>query len=331
MTPGHICDRYQSDLMRGFLFGAVPILVVGLTSANAFGQDVATAEALFNKGVAEIKRENYKDACPAIEQSQKLDPRPGTQFTLAECFARWGKSATAHVTFEDFLRTVRALPAGQQGRYADRIKVAENKKSEIKPTIPELTIVLPKDAPSTIQITRDGTEVTGPMLGLALPVDPGEHTIVVEMPGKPAETQKITLSSGERKTLEVTIPGTTREEDGGPGDKKPISGRTIGTIAAFGVGAAGLVLGGFAGGAAISNKKQADTQCPDFKCSPEGLALVQEGRTMATLSTVGVVVGGAGIAAGVILLLTRPKTQDVGFHVSASPHAFSLTVNGVWQ
>lgn len=317
--------------MRVFLIGTLPIVALCVAPNHAFGQDVAAAEALFNKGVAEIKAGNYKDACPAIEQSQKLDPRPGTQFTLAECLARWGKSATAHVAFEDFLRTVRALPAAQQGRYADRVKVAENKKAEIAPTIPQLTILLPKDAPSNVQVTRDGTEITGPMLGLALPVDPGEHSIVVEIPGKPAETQKITLASGETKTIEVVIPGTTRETTSDTGDKTSISGRTIGTIAAFGVGAAGLIMGGVTGGLAISTKKQADTQCPEFQCSPDGLKLVRKGRTMATLSTVGVAVGGAGIAAGVILLLTRPKPRDVGLNVSAGPDGFSLTVHGVWQ
>lgn len=324
-------EYLPSPMMRTFLIRVWPFLVLGLAPTNAFGQDVAAAEALFNKGVAEIKKENYKEACPAIAQSQKLDPRPGTQFTLAECLARWGKPATAHVAFEDFLRSVRTLPAGQQGRYADRVRVAENKQAELKLTIPELTIVVPKDAPATLQIRRDETEITAPMRGLALPVDPGEHTIVVEIPGKPAETQQVTLQAGEHKTIEVNLPGNVQGGSPGEGEMKPLSGRTIGTIAAFGVGAVGLILGGVAGGSAISTKKQADTQCPEFKCSPGGLELVQKGRTMATLSTVGVAVGGAGIAAGVILLLTRPKPQDVGLNVTAGPNAFSLTVHGVWE
>jgi len=330
MNASDVRGKSAFPIMRAIFIRALPLLVLNFAPSQALGQDAATAEALFNKGVAEIKAGNYKDACPAIEQSQKLDPRPGTQFTLAECLARWGKSASAHVAFEDFLRTVRALPAGQQGRYADRIKVAEAKKAELEPAIPELTIVLPKDAPSAIKVTRDGTEVAGPMLGLSLPVDPGEHAIVVEVPGKPAETQKVTLASGDRKTIEVKIPGGAPEEPADDGQGKPGMGRTIGMYSAFGVGAAGLIMGGVTGGLAISTKKQADTQCPDFACSPDGLQLVKKGRTMATLSTVGVAVGGAGIAAGVILLLTRPKPKNIGMNVSADPNGFSLTIDGVW-
>jgi hypothetical protein len=317
-----------------FIGRAISTLVLVLTPAHAWAQDIATAEALFNKGVEEIKAGNYKEACPAIAESQKLDPRPGTQFTLAECLARAGKSASAFVAFEDFLRTVRALPAAQQDRYADRVKVAEDKKAEIKPTIPELTIVLPSGAPSGAKITRDGTEITDPMMGLSLPVDPGAHRIIVEVPGKPPSGENVTLSPGEHRTLEVTVPGmkpTKIDEPLNERNGKPGMGRAIGTYAALGIGAAGLVMGGITGGLALSDKRTADAQCPKFACSPGGLDAVEHGRAMARLSTVGFAIGGAGIAAGVILFLTRPKADkpSISTDVVVSNAGFALTIKGV--
>jgi hypothetical protein len=58
-------------------------------------QDVATAEALFNRGFADMDAGRYETGCKAIAASQRLDPRAGTLFTLAVCEAQWGKIATA--------------------------------------------------------------------------------------------------------------------------------------------------------------------------------------------------------------------------------------------
>lgn len=302
-----------------------------LAPSPASAQDIAAAEALFNKGVEEIKAGNFKDACPAIAESQKLDPRPGTQYTLAECYARWGKTATAYVTFEDFLRTVNALPNSQRARYADRVKNSESKKVELKPNIPELTIRLPNGAPAGLRITRDNLEITPPMLGLSLPVDPGPHKVVVELNGKPPAELDISLSPGERKTLEVPVPGMQKkapDTDNG----KPGKGRVVATYATLGIGAAGVILGGVTGGLALSEKHKADHECPDFNCTPAGLDSVQNGRSLARVSTIGFAVGGAGLAAGLILFLTRPKQPaPVTTDVAVGRDGVALTLKGVWQ
>lgn len=338
MNPSDVRGRAMHKTNRILLGKTISAMALMLAPTAAWGQDIAAAEALFNKGVADIKAGNYADACPAIAESQKLDPRPGTQFTLAECFARWGKTASAYVAFEDFLRTVRALPANQQGRYGDRVKVAEDKKVDLKSSVPELTIVLPSGAPSSVVVTRDGTEVNGPLFGLAVPVDPGPHKIIVEVEGKPPSEETVTLSAGEHRKVEVSVPGMVKANSDDPksddgGDGKPGMGRTIGMYTAFGVGAAGLVMGGITGGLALSDKHAADDQCPKFACTPEGFDAVAHGRTMARVSTAGFIIGGAGIAAGVILLLTRPKAEktSVTADVSVSHSGFGLTVRGIWQ
>ncbi|HMY17608.1 MAG TPA: hypothetical protein PKA58_14900 [Polyangium sp.] len=312
----------------------IPIFSLWLVASptGAYGQDIVAAETLFNKGVEGIKAGNFKEACPAIAESQKLDPRPGTQYTLAECYARWGKTATAFVTFEDFLRTVKALPSNLRGRYADRVKNAEAKKSELKPNIPELTITVPADAPTGLKITRDELDVNGPMVGLSLPVDPGSHTIVVELSGESSTRQEISISPGERKTIEVLIPGREAPSSVEPDDGKPGKARTIATYAAFGVGAVGVILGGVGGIAALSDKQDVDAQCPKFGCTAQGFEAVEHGRSMARLSTVGFIVGGAGIAAGVVLFLTRPKQPPpVSADVAIHQNGFALTLKGVWQ
>src|SRR5690242_9942096 len=99
--------------------------LVFASSAIAFAQttpDEVTAAAQFDRGLAEMKAGHYDIACPALAESQRLDPRPGTLFTLAECESRAGRIATAVAHYEDYLaRFAKMTPdqkRGQHGREA---------------------------------------------------------------------------------------------------------------------------------------------------------------------------------------------------------------------
>jgi len=74
----------------------VVLLSLGAWSSadgSAMGQDSAASEALFNKGVGDMEAGNYQSACPALAESNRLDPRAGTLFALAECEAKIGTPA----------------------------------------------------------------------------------------------------------------------------------------------------------------------------------------------------------------------------------------------
>ena len=102
---------------------ALNALAVWMTTPSpARAQDVATAEALFNKGMSEMNAGRYPTACPAIEESYRLDPRPGTLFTLAECAAKAGRVATAVSRYEDYLQLFARLAPKDQAKQMGREK-----------------------------------------------------------------------------------------------------------------------------------------------------------------------------------------------------------------
>jgi hypothetical protein len=74
-----------------------------------------------------------------------------------------------------------------------------------------------------------------------------------------------------------------------------------------GVGIAGLAVGGIAGRLALGKKGIVDENCQDLRCNEEGLAALDSGKTLATVSTVGFAVGLAGLATGVVLVLSAPS------------------------
>lgn len=269
--------------------------------------DTLTADVLFKKGKAELEAGNIAEACATIEASHQLAPRPGTLFTLAECYAQAKRPASAVVTYDEFLRTVQELPDAQRARYADRVKIAEEAKATVAKDVALLSIVVPKDAPKDLTVTRDGAPVGASLWGLPVPVDPGEHVVVVQVPGRTNAEQRVTLALRERRTLDVVVPAppaSTKVE------APPVStARLAATYGTLGLGAAGLLVGGITGGLAWRNASIADAECKQLVCNRVGAQAVVDGRAMATWSTIGFAVGGAGLVAGAVLFLTLPKTK----------------------
>jgi hypothetical protein len=78
---------------------------------------------------------------------------------------------------------------------------------------------------------------------------------------------------------------------------------TVPAWIAFGVGAAGAVVGTYFGIAAIDDKRNLDRQCVNKACRPESQALIDESNHNAVLSTIGVATAIAGVGAGIGLLV----------------------------
>src|SRR5258706_1569998 len=86
----------------------IPVLIVGVAWASlvawgtAAGQtDPVVARALFDEGRRLAGEGKYSQACPKLEESQKLDPGLGTLFGLADCLEHVGRTASAWSRFRD--------------------------------------------------------------------------------------------------------------------------------------------------------------------------------------------------------------------------------------
>jgi hypothetical protein len=205
--------------------------------AAATGPDPA---ALFDRGVADMEAGHFGTACPFIEASYKIDPLPGTLFALAECEAKRGRTATALARYDDYLALHGALSPERRARQGDREKVARAQKATLGAVVPELTLVLPPNAPQGVTVTRDGVVVDRPELGIPIRVDPGDHVIVTRAPGRPASTVSISLAARERRGIALVIadPEVPVVVPPPPADWRLPTG-----ITAIGVGAAFLATG----------------------------------------------------------------------------------------
>ncbi len=295
------------------LWTIVPLVV----STPVLAQDIASAEVLFERGLADMDAGRYETGCVALAESQRLDPRPGTLFTLAFCESKWGRVATAVTRLGDYLKLVERLPQEQRARQRERVVAATAERARLAPRVPELALSLAAGAPAGTVVTRDGRELGEASLGVGLPVDPGEHTVSTRAPGGPVWELRVRIAEGEKKRVALEV----NTEAGGVGATPPSSGggevsagRRTAVYVAGGVGVAGVVLGGIMGALTFGKRGTIEEHCgagiraPNERaCDTTGYDAARSARTTGLLSTIGFGVGLAGLGTAAVLLWTEPK------------------------
>lgn len=303
--------------------------------------DIARADALFNAAKALTDSGQYADACAKFAESKRLAPGLGVTLYLADCYEHIGRTASA---WTEFL----AAEGLARQRNDKRAEVAHQHAQALEPKLDRLTITVAPTVPQAgLSILRDGVPVAREELGLAVPVDPGDHAVVVSAPGHAARTLNAHVGP-ESPTATVRIdsldegpvsapapapalaaPATAPTElPATPPDQTPASsgdpGKTqrILSFAAMGAGVVGLGVGTVFGFLAKSKLDASNNGPCDSTnhCTSEGLDDRKSAESMATVSTIGFIAGGVLAAGGVVLFLTAPRAPTAtGLKLSPAP------------
>jgi len=299
----------------------------------ALAQDSVAAQALFDRGVSDMDAGRYEKACPALAESERLEPRPGTLFALAECENKWGKLASAAAHYQDYVDVVSRLSAEQQARHAERAETARGQLAALRDKVPTLTLKAPQALPPGTVIQRDGAVLQAAALELALPVDPGEHVISLRTPGHAEQRTSVALAPGENKIVELSLPSLTNNEAAPPVppmvESKP--NRAV-PLALGAVGVAGMIAGSVTGILALNKKSVIEDHCDGLRCDSKGKSAADSAQNLALVSSVAFGVGIAGLAAGVVLWVTDKPAESSRAGVKplfvATPSASFLGVSG---
>jgi hypothetical protein len=280
--------------------------------ARAQGANAATAQALFDEAKALMAAGRAEQACPKFAESQKLDPGLGTLVNLAACYEKTGKLASAWSTF------LEAESAARADGSHEGVRVAQERAAALAPKLSKLKITVVAEPPG-LEIQRDGVPVGQAQWGLAVPADPGPHTIVATAPERVPFRTEVTLSE-PGATVDVAIPelAPARVAPTTPDTRPPEPGRPKGlgaqhyvAIGAGVIGLAGVAVGTVFGLQSMSKGDEADEHCDGGSCRvQEGVELREDARTAGNISTIGFIVGGVGLAGGAVLWFTASPSRS---------------------
>jgi hypothetical protein len=306
--------------------------------ATAVARAADPAQEAFDRGVAQMEAGRFDLGCPAVEQSYKLDPRPGTLFTLAECEAKRGHLTTAVKRYDDYLALWAALPHDKKQKQAARAQTARLQRATLLPLIPTLTLVLPPTAPASTLVTLDGATLSPAAIGVPTPVDPGEHIVTTQAGSGPVTRVGVSLDGGEKRSVVLEV----REVDAQQADaaaSAPSWQRPAG-IAAAGAGAVLLGVGVGFGVHAFALGSDARAACGGHVCAPAspGVQLFEDGNSAANVADGTLLAGGVLAAGGAVLLILSARSAPgapagsgrVEVIPAAGPGLAAITVRGAW-
>ncbi len=316
-------------------FAASLLVLVGTRPAR--GEDVATAVVQFDRGLEEMLAGNHRVGCPALAESYRLDPLPGTLFTLAECEKRWERVATAVARYESYLAVEATLPPAARAAQTSRPSVARAAIAELQPRVPTLRVLVDEGWPAQTAVTKDGEVLGVASLGLALPLDPGEHVIEIRAPG--VRTVSLRIAIGEREHRELRSgPPRAVPSDVGPAaaispapDEAPGGAQRAVSIGMGSLGVASLVVGLVSGGLALGDTSAIDRDCGDDRIcdTVAGKETADAAKDKALVSTVALATGGALLTTAMVLYWTAPDGSPRSASASLGARPLAEGVLGV--
>lgn len=196
-------------MRRATGLGALLAIVAAGPAPAARAQTTAAAELAFREGRQLMNQGRYQEACPKFAESQRLEPAPGTQLNLADCYEKLGRTATAWETFR--AAEAAANEAGQRDFASEARKRAE----ALQPKLSKLALTAAEPV-AGLEVTLDGNPVTA-LVGSALPVDPGDHRVAAAAPSRRGWSRTVTVDKpGATVTVEIPALVAIRQADQAP-------------------------------------------------------------------------------------------------------------------
>ncbi len=331
-------------------------LVVGFSTSWASAQeepsaaDTAAARELAIDGLKLADAGHCAQAIDKLSRAEKIRHSPIVLGRLGECQIEEGKIVDGT---EDLHRLLHeSLPANPPASLIKARERAQTALDGAKSKIAILTIAV-RGPTENVTVTVNGQPVPPVLLERDRPTDPGEHNIEATAPGYFKASRHIVVGAGEKQEVSLRLridpqatvpaaPPTAKPNDnsaaaGAPTPKSTFStqavtepsppkesapNHTASTILWI-AGGAVAATGGVFGYLAMSNKRTLDGQCVNNACPTSSKSTLDSANLDATLSTVLISAGAAGLVLGTVLYFTsgtgsKVENPPTGF----APHAF---------
>jgi len=155
---------------------------------------------------------------------------------------------------------------------------------------------------TALVVLRDGLVVGSASWGTPMPVDPGEHMVMLTAPGKRPWWKTVIVGSvSDQQTVVAERLEDLSLDPPRPADPAPISTAQKAGLITAGVGVLSVGVGSYFGIRAIHGNSVSDGGCDGNGCDPWAKQARLDARTDGNISTVAFLAGGAFIGAGAAL------------------------------
>jgi hypothetical protein len=175
-------------------FVPMMVLAAALSFSAASLAKEPTAKERFNKGVKLFKQEDHAGALAEFLAAYKASPHYSVLFNIAQCHAAIENNGEALSYFQQYLDE-----AGDSIPTQRKVEVVEE-MDRIKKLLCALDV---KVSPPYAETLIDGKVVED--VSKTIYLDPGEHTLTVQMEGHVPFSETIVLTRGEPQTRDITL------------------------------------------------------------------------------------------------------------------------------
>jgi len=336
-------DRPKRALTRSLFYLNIVALALMLADPARAQTDTerAAARSAAQAGDKAFKAQHYEEAAMYFARAEAIMHAPTLLLFLARSQAKLGQYVKAR---ESYIKVVREqLAVDAPSAYVAAKQSASVELPAVEAQIATLTLQVPDVAIDTLSISIDGEQVSGAIVGVPYPIDPGEHRLTAHADGYHSAEADVSLAAGQSREVslqlaraagaptaaaqsapvrEVAQPrATTRVDSGSEG----VSGMAVGGYVGLGLGAAGIGLGTYfavqyvdtqdAANAAFAecervSEAQGDEACSDPDLKRKTGDLDDEVAAYGTKAWISYGVGAASLATGIALLaLSRRDTS----------------------
>ncbi len=194
---------------------STPILLAALLAGAALGgarvaeaaepspSEISVARRLFDEGRAAAEAARWAEAAGKFRRAAAIKDTPGIRFHLARCEEEQGAFVEALLEYD---RARELIDGGN--RAPDVEKLLPEAREQVRAKVALLTLRVPEDV-QNVSVQLDGKAVSASVLGVPMPINPGQHRVQAVAVGRTTYTGQISLKLGEVREVPLELPFAT--------------------------------------------------------------------------------------------------------------------------
>lgn len=314
MTRKNVLRRVQS---AAFALGLAMIIPAQAAAQDPTEGELAAAREMFKDGKDLETKGAWADALAMFKKVAEVKMTPQVRFHIALCDEKLGRLVSAINGFE--LAAQEAVRAGTSA--AEVAENAPTRAAALRKRVAVVNLVV-KGRLSHSRILMDGAPVAAALLGSAIPVDPGRHTVELQTKGKVVFSKDLDLEEKDQETVDIEVndvdPPPIVPKIATPAKPPPpevpednpskLPAVLVGTVGILGFIGAGVFLG-----LRESTIAEVGATCKTGgkQCDPDLESVARDGEKYTTAVTALTIAGGVGLgAAGVLWIVSLPPSKD---------------------